>query len=68
MSEDTAQAQAETSQPTPKDVAEATPKAREAETPEETITGLRKALEKANAEAKANRLAAAELDKIKESQ
>lgn len=62
------QTSTEAVQPTPNDVAEATQRGRDGETPEETITGLRRALEKANAEAKANRLAAQELDKVKQAQ
>lgn len=50
--------------------AQATPaeEGRPAETPEQTIAGLREALAKANGEAKENRLKASELDKIKAAQ
>lgn len=68
MSENEGAMTAQDAQPTPNDVAEATQKAREGETPDETIAGLRRALEKANAEAKQNRLAAQELDKVKQAQ
>lgn len=42
--------------------------AQRSETPEQTIEGLRTALKQANAEAKANRLKAAELDQLKTAQ
>ena len=58
---------AETTAPTPKDVAGAT-QDRATETPEQTIEGLRAALAKANAEAKENRIKARELDEVKQSQ
>lgn len=45
-----------------------TPAKANVETPEQTIAGLRAALAKANAEAKDNRLKAAELDEVKKSQ
>lgn len=67
MSETTA-APAETSAPTPKDVAEATPGKAAGETPEQTIEALRAALVKANSEARDNRLKAKELDELKVAQ
>lgn len=60
-----------TGTPTPKDVTPKVPDApaaESAESPEQTIDGLRAALAKANREAKDNRLARAELDKLKAAQ
>lgn len=54
--------------PTPKEVAEATPKGKADETPEQTIEGLRAALARANQEAKDNRIKAQELDQMKQAQ
>lgn len=54
--------------PTPKAVAEAASQGKPGETPEQTIEGLRAALAKANSEAKDNRLAARQLDELKQAQ
>lgn len=65
MSETTPEVQPETE---PQQQPESASLGKPGETPEQTIEGLRSALAKANAEAKDNRLKAAELDQLKQAQ